>query len=71
MKADGTQQTRPTHDPAAAAFPAWSPDASRIAFRSERDRNPEIYIINADGTGLTNLTNNPTSDGCPAWSPTP
>jgi len=43
----------------------------RIAFVSNRDGNPEIYVMNADGTGQTRLTN---SDGklnndFPAWSP--
>ncbi|MCH8346287.1 MAG: PD40 domain-containing protein, partial [Chloroflexi bacterium] len=49
--------------------PAWSPDGSKIAFSSDRDRNNEIYVINADGTGLKNLTNSPDSDTRPVWSP--
>src|SRR5438093_10355678 len=43
--------------------------AGRIAFVSDRDGNPEIYVMNADGTGLRRLTNNAASDGQPAWSP--
>ncbi len=37
----------------------WSPDGKRIVFETDRDGNPEIYVINIDGSGLTNLTNNP------------
>jgi TolB protein len=46
--------------------PAWSPDGSKIAFRSE---SSDIYVIDADRTDLTQLTNNPAGDGSPAWSP--
>ena len=41
----------------------------RIAFVSERDGNPEIYVMNADGSGQTRLTENPAADWGPAWSP--
>jgi Tol biopolymer transport system component len=46
-----------------------SPDGMRIAFTSNRDGNPEIYVINADGSNPANLTNNPANDSSPAWSP--
>lgn len=49
--------------------PAWSPDSLKIAFVSERDNNPEIYVMNADGTAQTRLTSNSTADIFPAWSP--
>jgi TolB protein len=50
-------------------LPAWSPDGSRIAFTSNRDGNPEIYIMNRDGSGLRRMTNNPAIDVTPTWSP--
>lgn len=60
---------RLTTNPATDFDPTWSPDGLHIAFRSQRDGNDEIYIMNADGTCQTNLTNNPLGDWSPAWSP--
>ena len=40
-----------------------------IVFESTRDRNAEIYVMDADGSGVTNLTNHPASDVTPACSP--
>ncbi|OGU57039.1 MAG: hypothetical protein A2V66_05615 [Ignavibacteria bacterium RBG_13_36_8] len=40
-----------------------------IAFYSERDGNPEIYIMNADGTAQTRLTQNNAQDLAPDISP--
>jgi len=57
------------------AYIDWLPQRSRtggngqIAFVSDRDGNPEIYVINTDGTGATRLTENPAGDYAPAWSP--
>jgi Tol biopolymer transport system component len=56
--------------------PAWSPDGSRIALRSNLPgstgpgTNGEILLMNPDGSGLTNITNDPEAfDIMPAWAP--
>ena len=59
----------PPTDTASANDPAFSPDGSRIAFVTQRDGNPEIYVMNADGTGVTRVTNDPQVDGRPAFTP--
>jgi len=48
---------------------SWSPDGSRLAFSSDRDRNTEIYLMNVDGNHVVRMTNNPASDTEPRWSP--
>ncbi len=63
------QLTKLTPDTTSASDPAFSPDASRIAFVSLRDGNAEIYVMNADGTGATRVTNEPQPDGRPAFTP--
>ena len=60
---------RLTTDPATDFDPTWSPNGSQIAFRSQRDGNDEIYIMNSDGSCQVNLTNDPADDWAPAWSP--
>ena len=49
--------------------PARSPDGSRVAFASYRDRNNEIYVMRADGSRPENLTLHEAWDGDPCWSP--
>ena len=55
----------------------WSPDGTKIAFHSTRDRptlpmgsSPfEIYVMDADGNNETRITNNLAQDSFPAYSP--
>jgi Tol biopolymer transport system component len=78
MAADGSHQRRLTKekgDPATPrgllfqVEPAWSPDASKIAFASSRDGRSHIYVMAADGSGTTRLTSGKHDDGSPTWSP--
>src|SRR5689334_19079267 len=55
--------------PSASVQAAFAGTNGKIAFTSQRDGNPEIYVMNADGSGQTRLTNNPRGDEFPAWSP--
>jgi Tol biopolymer transport system component len=49
--------------------PAWSPDATKIAFVSARTGEAHVYLMNADGTGTRQLTSGNASDTHPTWSP--
>ncbi|MDA1190964.1 MAG: DPP IV N-terminal domain-containing protein, partial [Candidatus Poribacteria bacterium] len=49
--------------------PVWTPDGERIVFYSYRDRNDEIYIMDADGTHQERLTFDDASDQHPRVSP--
>jgi Tol biopolymer transport system component len=71
---DGSGLRRLTTHAAVDEQPAWSPDGTRLAFRSERDGLGDIWVMNADGTGLVNLTRNTQRFGImssfrPSWSP--
>ena len=39
-----------------------------VLFETNRDGNPEIYMMNPDGSQPMNLTNHPDSDNSAAWS---
>src|SRR6185503_11300185 len=39
-----------------------------IAFESQRDGNPEVYVTNVDGTNQRRLTFNSSFDGEPAFT---
>ena len=41
---------------------------SKIVFKSSRDENSEIYVMNSGGGGQTQLTHNEATDISPAWS---
>ncbi len=47
--------------------PAWSPDGTRIAFNSDREGMPQVFVMNADGTGVQRLSD--VWGEYPAWSP--
>lgn len=46
-----------------------SPPTGRIAFTSDREGIPQVYVMNADGSDQTNLTNHPQGGRGPWWSP--
>jgi len=51
-------------------FPAWSPNAKKISFTSDRaeEGNPDVYTMNADGSGVTRLTTTPGEDRGTSWT---
>lgn len=71
---DGTGLVQITHAPELDDQPAWSPDGTRIAFRSFRtQRDGDIWVMRIDGSDPINLTPDPLpgvlDERRPAWSP--
>jgi Tol biopolymer transport system component len=70
FRPDGSQAQNLTAGKAANnGFPYFSPDAKRIVFRSGRDGNHEIYLMNADGSNPRRLTNSKAINTMTAFSP--
>jgi Tol biopolymer transport system component len=67
MDKDGANQTNVSQNPAPDYGPAWSPDGLKLAFVSERDGNPEVYIVDADGSNPVNVTHDTARDSAPTW----
>ena len=71
---DGSEAYNISNHPEHDGWPSWSPDGTKLAFASERERgqNWQIYTIKLDGTELTRLTEFD-SQGAefakPQWSP--
>ena len=65
VNADGTDLTRLTRSPWPEFDPTWSPDATKIAYRSDRNLDSEIWLMNANGSDQHRLTRGLS----PAWSP--
>jgi TolB protein len=66
----GKRETPANGDPKKQNYlPIWSPDGTKIAFTTNRDGNPEIYVMNKDGSGVRRMTNHPAIDVSPTWSP--
>ena len=57
------------YHPRSSEEPARSPDGTRVAFTSLRDRDQEIYVLDAAGGDPVNLTRHTANDRSPAWSP--
>ncbi len=73
VPADGTAPPRRlTSTKGGESGPAWSPDATRIAFAARRDGDEvnQIYVLDvARGGDAQRVTNAPTSASAPQWSP--
>jgi len=70
MNADGNDQMRLTDDTSVDSDPVFSPDGSKIAFRSSReeDRVQQIYTMDADdGSGIAPLTDIPGTKTLNDW----
>jgi TolB protein len=65
INADGTGLTRLTRSPWFEFDPAWSPDGTQIAYRSDRGDESELWLMNANGSERHRLARG----GFPVWSP--
>ena len=65
VNTDGTDLRRLTDSPWHEFDPSLSPDGRLIAFRSEPNDYPELWLMNADGSGQHQLT---PDGGFPDWS---
>jgi YD repeat-containing protein len=73
MNADGSGQTRLTNDLANDDAPSWSPDGSKIVFRSDRERDccdpsAQVWTMNTDGTGQTDVSNDGAGNYTASWA---
>jgi Tol biopolymer transport system component len=70
MNSDGSDRSRLAE--AQSGFlsaPSWSPDGSMLAYVSEQDGSPDIWLMASDGSNPVNLTHHEAKDHSPAWSP--
>jgi len=51
------------------AFPDLTADGKEMVFRSTRDGNKEIYLMNSDATNVRRITSNSADDTMPSISP--
>lgn len=54
----GGAATRLTTRDSYESNPIWSPDGTKIAFASDRNGNPDIFIMDAAGGSAVRLTSN-------------
>ena len=69
IRFDGSDHRALTSGNFSDESPRWSPDGARIAFVSDRDGSPQLYVRWMDSGQTAKLTNleNPPSNLC--WSP--
>ena len=67
MDADDRNVRQLTENDVDDRCPHWSMDGRWLSFYSERDGDPEIYLMAPDGTDQRRLTNNPGRDEAPNW----
>jgi len=61
-----TSQTRVTTNDSDDYSPVWAP-TGKIAFVSDRDGDPEIFVFNPGDSSLIQISNNSASDIDPEW----
>lgn len=49
--------------------PSWSPDGNQLAFVSDRDGHPQIFVMDSDGSNVRRITFSGLYNVSPSWSP--
>jgi TolB protein len=66
MDAVSQQTTQLTANEGRNENPTWAPDGAHIAYASKRNRQSQIWVMNADGTGKHSLTSTGNNEN-PVW----
>ncbi len=67
---DGTNLTQLTTGSYDNEYPVWSPDGTKILFKSNRDGGKwNIYVMDADGSNQLRVTASSSNSEDPCWSP--
>jgi Tol biopolymer transport system component len=70
MNADGTDPVQLTNNDKEDAFPALSPDGSRIAFSRRVNGQYDLFVMDAAGSNVKPLMRTRNADEVlPSWSP--
>ncbi|MCA1615448.1 MAG: PDZ domain-containing protein [Acidobacteria bacterium] len=67
--ADGGDGQRLTHTPADESQLNWSPDSRRLAYVSDRDGTPHLFLYDLGANAETRLTSDARADASPRFSP--
>ncbi len=65
----GEERARLTFNEGIDTSPTFSPTGTRIAFVTDRDGTPQLYVMQADGSGKSRLTWSGTYNTNPDWHP--
>jgi TolB protein len=49
--------------------PSWNPNGTQLAFTSDREGGPQVFLMQDDGSNLRKLTTEGLYNASPAWSP--
>ncbi|GAB4365267.1 MAG: S9 family peptidase [Calditrichia bacterium] len=69
VSADGSTSKQLTFSPKSERNPRWSPLGDELAFISDRDGSPQIYVLNLRGGEAEKITDIATAVGGFCWSP--
>jgi Tol biopolymer transport system component len=69
MRRDGSERTNLTKSDANDGVAGFSPDGTKLVFRSARAGSFDLYTMNTDGSEVQRITDHPRRDNFPVFSP--